>query len=108
MDTEARIVRALEDIGLPVVPNIYKGNALTYIVFQYDSIPESFAEGTAVGVRELVGVHLYLPTGDSPVSLKRRIITALLAAGATYPTVTNASDDECQHYAFDCEMLQDG
>lgn len=107
METEQRIINALRDLGLPVFPNIYTGEELSYFTFSFDSIPESFAEGTAVGVREMLSVHLFLPNGQSPVRIKRRTVMGLIANGATYPSITNASDEECQHYIFECEVLQE-
>ena len=51
-------------------------------------------------------VHLFLPTGQNPRSLKRRIREALHDAGGTWPAVINANDREGQHYIFECEMLE--
>lgn len=109
MTTEARIIEAIRPIVPDVEPNAYRGKALTYCAFSIDSYPVKFAESTAVGVRDSVSLHLFLPTGDSPVALKRRIIVALVAAGATYPSVINASDGDGQHYVLNsrwCSMAQ--
>ena len=102
---EQRIRDALLPIVPVVEPLLYKGSAKTYIVFNYDSIGAVFAESTLAEQRELIQVHLYLPHGKNPVSLKRRIAVALVKAGATYPMITSAGDDQGQHYVFETEMV---
>lgn len=104
---EKRIRSAL----LPIIPivaaNQYTGDALTYVVFNYDETGAGFAESTAYAVLCLVQVHLFLPLNDNPRSLKNAIRAALGALG-TFPSITNASDGSSQHYVFEFEALSYG
>lgn len=44
-----------------------------------------------------------MPHSVNPNSKKKAIARALNNAGFTYPEINNASDDDGQHYSFDCE-----
>ena len=77
-----------------------------YIVYQYDEAGILYAEDRPRMILCRLMVHLFLPTGQNPRSLKRRIREALHDAGGTWPAVINANDREGQHYIFECEMLE--
>lgn len=92
---------------LPIVPIVepqsYDGKALEYIVFTYTELPALDADGRPGALRYLLSISWYLPRGVNPREKKRQIAEELWAAGMTYPSVTDASDDAGQHYVFECE-----
>ena len=106
MSVETRLREALTPIEEIVKPNLYDGPATEYIVFNYDERGTLFAENRPRAIAYRVMVHLYLPNGGTPLTKKRRICEALHAAGATWPEITNASDESGQHYVFECEMQE--
>ena len=102
MSLEATIRAALQPIVPVVEPEVYTGEQLEYIVFNYDEL-FFYAESTAKERRCLVQVHLFLPRKVNPLQKKRQIANALADAGFTYPTINDASDGDGQHYVFECE-----
>ena len=102
MSLEETIKTALQPLVQVVVPNVYTGDQLEYIVFNYDEL-FFYAESTAKERRCLVQVHWYLPQKVNPRQKKRQIANALADAGFTYPTINDASDGDGQHYVFECE-----
>ena len=62
-----------------------------------------FAEGMPSVIRNPVILNWYLPVGVNPLEKKKIMCRALAAAGFTYPSVTNASDEGSQHFVFECE-----
>ncbi len=93
---------------LPIYPNVYTGDALSYLVYNYYVIPEVYAEHVAHAARYSVQLHLYLPHKENPNALKLAIINACVAGGFTFPSMTNASDGDGQHYVFECEYVNAG
>lgn len=99
--------QALRKAILPLIPvcepNDYGGDALEYCTFTYDDQPDVFADGMPDCIVHAVVLNWYLPHGVDPIEKKRQICRALLAAGFTYPYVTNLSDTVSQRYLFECE-----
>lgn len=97
---------------LPIVPIVephrYDGEALEYITFNYTELPGLHADGRPGALRYLLQIHWYLPHGTNPNEKKRQIAEELWAAGLTYPSVVDASDDDGQHYVFECEGASNG
>ena len=100
---------ALESVFPAVVfPNVYAGDEEEYIVWNYSTIPEVHADGAPRAARYLVQVHYYLPHGKNPSASLVALDEALAAAGFTWPDLTNATDDEGQHYVLGCEYCDGG
>lgn len=93
---------------LPLFPNVYTGEDLRYLVYNYFVIPQVYAEHVAHAARYSVQLHLYLPHKENPNAVKLAIINACVAAGFTFPSMTNASDKEGQHYVFEFEYANGG
>lgn len=91
-----------------LAPNQYTGNALEYVVWNYNLVPVIFADSTPDAARYFVQVHMYLPSGVNPIQKRIDICRAMHTAGFTYPSVTNASDKSGQHYVFECEYTDGG
>lgn len=107
MSTDAAIKAALDGI-LPLYPNLYTGDELRYIVYNYSTIPDVFGDSVPHAARYFVQVHLYLPSKENPNQYKLTISRALNANGFTWPSITNASDGDGQHYTFECNYVNGG
>lgn len=104
-DINARLVEALKPIA-PTVGDQYEGDADTYIVFNYNSVPSDFGDDEPGHEVFSVQVHFYCPGGANNLSQRCRIKTALTAAGFTAPSYVNASDKDGQHHVFECQLAQ--
>lgn len=93
---------------LPLFPNVYTGTELTYLVYNYYVIPEVFANSVSHASRYTIQLHLYLPHKANPNEIKLSIINACIDNGFTYPSMTNASDKDGQHYVFEFEYCNGG
>lgn len=92
---------------LPLFPNVYTGKELRYLVYNYYVIPDVFADSVAHAARYSVQLHLYLPHKENPNPVKLSIINACLNT-FTFPSMTNASDKDGQHYVFEFEFVNAG
>ena len=105
MNVDERIKKALEPVVAVVEPNSYDGKELEYIVFNYTELPTAYGDDSPKAIRYMIQIHWFLPADPSPYPKKRKIKGALTGAGFLYPTVTNASDGDGQHYIFETEWL---
>lgn len=104
MSINSRITAALDGLTpSPAAADTYKGRETEYLVFNYTTIPDDFGDDDAGHYRVLVQVHLYAPHEKNTVELRREISRRLVSAGFTRPSITPASDEQGQHYAFECE-----
>lgn len=93
---------------LPLFPNVYTGEELSYLVYNYYVLPEVFADSVAHAARYSIQLHLYLPQKVNPNPTKLSIINACIANNFTFPSMTNASDGDGQHYVFEFEYVNGG
>lgn len=107
MTINQRIRGALAGLGLPAVPNVDTKKRDRCFTFNYDLLPIGFADNCPSSYKALIQVHLFLPLKEDPLVLKERTILALAAVGFTWPEVVDASDDEAQHFVFECEALEE-
>lgn len=107
MHVEERIRDGLKDVDIPVYPEPYEGTELEYITFNYSEYGRVWAEGRPDCIEYDLQVHWWFPRGKSPYPRKKKIREALYAAGMTWPSITNASDDEGQHLVFEGVMIGD-
>ena len=101
---------ALETV-LPgaVYPILYTGTgAVKYIVWNYSVIPAVFADSAPHAARYLVQIHLYWPHRENPTDTLRQIDWAVFNAGFTWPSMTDASDSEGQHWVLECQYADGG
>ena len=108
MSCASMLMTALTPCGLPVYPTVYTGDALEYLVFNYETLPAIDAEGVADAARYLVQVHYYLPIKKNPNAMLQTVCLALAAADCTCPAITDASDKNGQHYVVECEFCDGG
>lgn len=99
----------LVPIGLPVAQTSYKGTADTYIIFNFTTIPSAFADDAPQYERYLIQIHLFAPLAQSTTALEREIKERVFAAGYTWPSRMDASDDarsatgEARHIVLETE-----
>ena len=91
-----------------VFPQVYTGGLLTYIVWNYNQIPQVYAESAPRAARYLVQVHFYLPFKKNPQAAILALSRALFEKDFTWPTVTDATDNEGQHWVLECEYADGG
>lgn len=89
----------------PVEADAYEGKRAVYLTFNYDTVPTNFGDDEPICELALVQVHLYAPAGKDTRQLRRDIKSTLAFAGMTWPSCTNASDKQGQHYVFECEYI---
>lgn len=113
MSTAERMPAALETALSPVFPgavfpHVYTGSLLRYVVWNYDELPRVFADSAPHASVYLVQAHLYLPHKESPTASIQAIRRALWEAGFTWPSLTDASDSEGQHWVLECQYTDGG
>ena len=104
MSMESNIRAAVEPLGPPCAANIYTGSAETYFVFNYQVIPDNFADNEPQHERYLVQLHLYAPHTQNTESLRKSVRRAI-QSGFARPSELNASDKVNQHYVYEFEVL---
>ena len=106
MTVESRIRTALASFEHKVYPDTYNGSDKTYFIMNYNTIPDDFGCNQPQHERALIQVHLFCPHGFNSVQLRKDIKLALLGAGFTYPSMTNASDEDGQHWVFEFQVAE--
>jgi hypothetical protein len=101
MNLDERIRTALDGVCSVVVPQVYTGAETEYIVFNYSEYPLTFADDAPQTLGYSVQVHLFLPLKVNPNTKKESIKSALFAAGFTYPSIQDVTDEDGQHYVFE-------
>jgi hypothetical protein len=99
------LIKSAVDPIVPCFPDVYEGSELTYSTYNYNELPVSHGDNAPEAVRYLIQVHLFAPTGTNAATLRRRIKNALLGIGCTYPTATNMSDADGQHWILECDYV---
>ena len=91
-----------------VFPQVYTGPLLRYAVWDYNVLPEVWAEQAPHAARYLVQVHFYLPHKENPQEAILALSRALFNAGLTWPSITDATDADGQHWVLECEYADGG
>lgn len=91
-----------------VFPDVYTGSLLKYIVWNYSQIPAVYAESAPHAARYAVQVHYYLPHKENPQAAILSLSRALFDRDFTWPTVTDATDSDGQHWVLECEYADGG
>lgn len=105
MSINSTLKAALDPIA-PTSADVDAGKKSTYITFNYNSFPADFGDDAPAHERFIIQVHLYCPAGANSLDKRRAIKAALVAAGATWPSYENASDNDGQHHIFECELAE--
>lgn len=107
MTVNERIIQALSPFGLKVVPDFYGEGEKEYFTFNYaDDRAVNFADNKPINVIAYMQIHYFCPVKKDYLHLKREVRKALLEAGFTYPSVTDAtvSGDDERHLVFECSI----
>ena len=103
---------ALAFTGLPMAQTTYTDNAASYLVFNYTTMPDHFADDAPQYERYLIQVHLVTPLALNTTALERQIKRALAAHDFAYPSTVDASDESRQgnagatrHLVFETEKV---
>lgn len=109
MSVEAEIKAALDRFGDPVEKSVLYAAAgsrpCRYYTFVCQSFGDDFGDDEPGCERWLVHVHLFAPLVDNCIQRIRDTKQALFAAGFTWPQVEDATDEDGQHYVFECETM---
>ena len=104
-----RLQAALETVYPDAVyPNVYVGDAVEYVVWNKSIIPAVWADGAPHAARYLIQVHLYAPRGKNVTASILALDRALWDADFTWPSVTDVSDEDGQHWELLCEGCDGG
>lgn len=100
------LIQALSPVGLPVYPDTYTGQDAEYLVFNFDATPILFGDGKPVYLQYLIQVHLFAPHRMDEIAHRESVVNSLFVADFTYPAEENASDEEGQHFVYECKYLE--
>lgn len=110
-DVETRIKEALDGFGIPVEKGLLYARARDlpprYFAFSVSRYGDDFGDDGPGCERCLVSVHYFAPLAENLTERVRRVKKALLAAGFTWPSSVDASDQDGQHIVFDCEAPEE-
>lgn len=111
MSVEARIKSALDGFGDPVEKSMLDAAArwapARYYTFSCRTSGAAFGDNAPSCERVLVSVHLFAPLNMNCIQRVKETKRALSAAGCTWPEVVDATDQDGQHYVFECETVDD-
>lgn len=116
MTVNEKIMKALEGYGMPVCINHYSGTQKRYIEFDlYDDTGACFCDDAPEFDVVLVQVHLFLPTEEPYLALKKQIRKSLYEAGFSYADITEIVEPQetaqypkgIRHLTFEAEILED-
>ena len=102
MSVFSDIRTALAGYGYPVYTNNYTGPDSVYFVITLNTIPSDHADDEPQHLVDLLMLHLYAPNSLNTVSLRKQVAQSLMAAGFTYPSCNDVSDEK-QHLVFECQ-----
>ena len=91
-----------------VFPHFFTGEGTEYFVWNYSVINTLWAESRPNAARYLVQAHYYCPHRENPRTVLVAAERALVDAGFTWPSLTDASDEEGQHWVLECEYTDGG
>lgn len=106
MSFDAMIVAALEPFGFDVENGVSFSKDKTYFAFTYSTIPADYADDAPCHERYLVSVHFFCSLSLNVTALKKGARKALFAAGFTWPSIADASDENGRHLIFECEIAE--
>lgn len=106
MSIDARIVKALNPLGLVIEKSVYNGQSKRYITFNYDTVPILHADDAPCGEKYLIQVHYFAPLNYKILDDVKQIKQCLFDADFTFAETTDASDDNGFHIVFEFEDVE--
>ncbi len=102
MSIDEIIVTMFSDLA-PVMADVYTGDEFVYITFNYSEIPTFAANDLPMSVIANTQIHLFAPINQNIFDMRKEIKKRLANSDFTYPTVENATNEDNQHYVFECQ-----
>ena len=103
MTLEELIVQTVEaSTGLPCFHNKFTKSDRPYIVYNYFIETESYDDKAIFETYQIM-IHLVAPYGTECFGIKKKLALDLQNAGFIYPTETDASDDDYQHFVLETQ-----
>lgn len=107
MSINERIIRALSPLGLPVTPDVHRvEDGDTYITFDFNVRGASYGDNVPQIEVSDVSVNLWAPSGKNVLQMRRMIRFLLSDAGFTWPDEITASDEDGQHFVYECQISE--
>lgn len=110
VSVESRIVGALSPFGDPVEKSLLYAAAnkrpRRYYTFTCQSFGDAYGDDEPGCERWLVQVHLFAPLAENCILRAAQTKKALFGAGFTWPSMVDATDQDGQHYVFECETAE--
>lgn len=106
MDINEAILETVTPIVAVCVPDLYTGTEQEYCTFDYIEAPVHFGDDCPEYTLYSVQLHWCLPLGCDPRAKKAQLKRAIADGDFTYPSVTNASDEDGLHFVFEFEYVE--
>ena len=106
MSVDEIIVTALDPFGYDIDNNVSFSKTKSYFAFNYTVIPTDYADDAPCHERYLVQVHFFCPLNVNITRLKKAVRKSLYAAGLTWASLEDASDENSRHIVFECEIAE--
>lgn len=110
VSVEEKIVSALAPFGDPVEKSLLYAAAQDlppqYYTFSCASFGADFGDDAPGCERWLVSIHFFAPLYGNISRRVKATKKALSQAGFTWPSTTDAGDQEGQHIVFECEIAE--
>lgn len=105
MSIESIIKTALSPLSIPVKPDGYIGEATEYTTYNYDTSGGGYGDDKPMHEVYSVQVHYFCPLSFNSVAKRTQLKQLLFAADFSWPDMTDATDEDGQHWVFECEAL---
>lgn len=105
MSVNQQIIEALSPTGWLVAADVKQAETNQYFVFNYDSLGDNFGDNAPHDERYLIQIHLFCPSTLDTVDLRNTVKRLLFESDFTFPSVYDASDEDGQHWVFECETV---
>lgn len=107
MGLNEKLVAAVEPIVSTVRPDMYVPavgeNIDEWCTYDRDEYPRLMASGAPRRMLSLYQLHYFCDNGVNPQDKLDALRLAVFRAGFTFPTLTNASDSDGQHWVLEFE-----
>ena len=105
MNINEQIKTALAPTGWLVVSDVKQADTKQYFVFNYESLGDNFGNNAPGNERYIIQIHLFCPPKLDTVDLRNKVKKLLFENDFTFPSVISASDEDGQHWVFECEAV---
>lgn len=110
MTLNEEIINAMMTLGFAqndIAPTVYTGESLEYIVFNYNISPSAFGDDYAMDAEYDIQIHYVCPHSVNRISKRANIRRVIENTFGDYPTETNASDEDGQHFVYEFSVVRD-